>query len=152
MKWTIFGWLIMLLVSVALTLTLLITIPDAPAETAPFPQAGEWMLTMNPNALASCLNRRTFQLPTERFISPIFYTSPLSFPDGDSFQFRDDVFTRIPGTNRFIGMITLDDGVRAQIQFNLVTPHAMTGQLVTSYRVDTTYCSQTIRFTFERAD
>jgi hypothetical protein len=114
--------------------------------------AGEWTLTMNPTALATCLNRRTFQLPTARFIDPTFYTGSLSLPGDDSFQFRDDVFARVPGTERFRGQITLADGVRAQIQFNLVTPSTMTGQLVTAYRVDTTYCSQSIPITFQRTE
>jgi hypothetical protein len=148
MKWTILGWLVMLVVGMTFTLAALM---PRDTDTA-LPLAGEWTLTLNPNALATCLNRRTFQLPTARFVRPTTYTGSLSLLGDDSFRFQDDVFTRIPDTSRFTGFITLADGTRAQIQFVLVAARRMTGQLVTAYRVDTTHCSQSIPLTFERGE
>lgn len=144
MKWTILGWLVAALLSAAFTLA-------APAQppTPTLPAAGEWTLTLNDVALATCLNRRSFRLPTARIIAPTVYTGTLAL-DGDTLRFRDDAFARVPGTTRFNGTFTLGDGTSVPIQLSIVTSTRMSGQIVTGYRVDTTRCSQTIRLTFER--
>jgi hypothetical protein len=145
MKWTILGWLVALLVGAAFTLATLVPRPEAAQIIA----HGDWTLILNATALATCLNRRSFQLPTARIIDPLAYSGTLTI-SGDTLRFRDDLFTRIPGTSRFSGTFTLGDGTHAPIQLNRVTVSRMIGQIVTGYRVDTTRCSQTITLTFER--
>jgi hypothetical protein len=148
MKWTILGWLVALLVGAAFTLAVLVPQPEAAQA---FPAQGDWTLTLNATALATCLNRRSFQLPTARIIAPTVYAGTLTI-SGDALRFRDDVFSRISSTNRFSGTLTLGDGTQAPIQLSIATSSRMTGQIVTGYRVDTTRCSQTITLTFERIE
>ncbi len=149
MNWTALCWLVALVTLAAVGRT---HVTPTPSVGTALPAAGEWTLTLNPTARAICVSRRSFQLPSARIFHPTAYTNALVLMDGDSFRFRDDVYARIPGTtNRFGGTITLADATRATLQFALVTPTQMTGQIVAGYRVDTTACTETVLITFEQA-
>ncbi len=114
------------------------------------PAEGDWTLTLNTTAVASCLSQRRFVLPASRIFDPTSFSDTLTVIDDDSFQFRDDVFRRIEGTTRFSGAFTFPDTTAAQAIFNLTTTATMRGQMVANYRVDTTRCSETVQFEFRQ--
>lgn len=124
--------------------------PTPKADALLIASPGDWTLTLNPTAIASCLSQRRFTLPSSRIFDPTTFRDALTMIDADSFGFRDDVFRRIRGTNRFSGAFSFPDGSVTTAQFDLTSATRMRGQLVAGYRVDTTRCSETVRFVFEQ--
>ncbi|MEO8393612.1 MAG: hypothetical protein ABI700_11540 [Chloroflexota bacterium] len=118
------------------------------ANSAPgsLPTAGTWNMTINATTNASCAGYENVPIPSTEVFDSLTYTFGMFIVNGNSFNYGQDVFTRIPGTNSFSGSFTFDDGTNAQIRFDLRSPTSMFGQAVTNFTQDGVACSATSLF------
>ena len=118
------------------------------ANTAPgaLPTAGTWIMTINATTNASCQGYENVPIPSTEVFDSLTFTFSMYIINSSSFNYGDDVFTRISGTNSFSGSFTFDDGTNAQIRFDLTSPTSMFGQAVTNFTDSGTPCSATALF------
>lgn len=118
------------------------------ANTAPgsLPTAGRWLMTINATTNASCQGYQNVPIPSTEVFDSLTFNFSMFIINSNSFNYGNDVFTRIPGTNSFSGSFTFDDGTNAQIRFDMTSATSMFGQAVTNFTDGGTPCSATALF------
>jgi len=110
------------------------------------PTAGSWNLTFNATTNASCQGYQNVPIPSTEIFDSLTFNYSMFIINSNSFNYGQDVFTRIPGTNSFAGSFTFPDGTNAQIRFDMTSATSMFGQAVVNFTQDNTPCSATSLF------
>ncbi len=118
---------------------------DAPGANA-LPTAGNWLITFNANANASCAGYENVSFPTTELYDSLTDTFYLYIVNRDAFNYGRADFTRIPGSNGFYGTFTFEDNTNGQMRFELLSPTSMRGSIVGNYTIDGVACSTTTLF------
>jgi hypothetical protein len=119
---------------------------SADGASGTLPRAGTWTLTFNSTTNASCQGYENVPIPSTEIFDNLTQTYSMFIINSNSFNYGNDVFTRIPGTNSFNGSFTFDDGTNAQIRFDMTSATSMFGQAVTNFTQDGVACSATALF------
>ncbi|MFN8450501.1 MAG: SH3 domain-containing protein [Anaerolineae bacterium] len=124
--------------------------PPVQASPGMLPAAGGWIIDLAGTTNASCLGGENVPIPSTEVFESLSYGVTVLIVNNSTFTFGGDTFTRVPGSNNFIGSFTYDDGSNAQVYFYLTSPTFMSGQIVGNVGFGDSACSATVQFTTHR--